>query len=94
MPLIRSVVHMLWMLVTVIPWGIIMLLASLRANGTTLWWMAVRWLGWAIGGARILLGIRVRVSGMENLPDGATSPAQTPFKSDSAEAPRIGSAVQ
>ena len=75
MSLIRSVVHMLWMLVTVIPWGIIMLLASLRANGTTLWWMAVRWLGWAIGGARILLGIRVRVTGLENLPDGATSPA-------------------
>ena len=75
MSLIRSVVHMLWMLVTVIPWGIIMLLASLRANGTTLWWMAVRWLGWVIGSARVLLGIRVRVTGMENLPDGATSPA-------------------
>jgi 1-acyl-sn-glycerol-3-phosphate acyltransferase len=75
MSLIRSVVHMVWMLVTVIPWGIIMVLASLRASGTTLWWMAVRWLSWAIGGARVLLGIRVRVTGMENLPDGATSPA-------------------
>ena len=75
MSLIRSVIHMLWMLVTVIPWGIIMVLASLRASGTTLWWMAVRWLRWAIGGARLLLGIRIRVTGMENLPDGATSPA-------------------
>ena len=75
MPLMRSVIHMLWMLVTVIPWGIIMLLASVRASGTTLWWMAVRWLRWAIGGARLLLGIRIRVTGMENLPDGATSPA-------------------
>ena len=75
MSLIRSILHMLWMLVTVIPWGIIMMVASLRANGTTLWWMAVRWLGWTVGGARFFLGIRVRVSGMENLPDGATSPA-------------------
>ncbi len=75
MSLIRSVVHMVWMLVTVIPWGIIMVFASLRASGTTLWWMAVRWLTWIIGGARVLLGIRVRVSGMENLPDGVTSPA-------------------
>ena len=75
MSLIRSVIHMFWMLVTVIPWGIVMVLASRRANGTTLWWMAVRWLGWTIGGARVLLGIRVRVTGMENLPDGATSPA-------------------
>ena len=40
-----------------------------------MWWMAVRWLRWAVSGARLLLGIEVRVSGMENLPDGATSPA-------------------
>ena len=66
---------MLWMLVTVVPWGIIMVAASLRIRGTPLWWMAVRWLGWAIGGARVLLGIQVRVTGMENLPDGVTSPA-------------------
>ena len=75
MSLLRSFVHMVWMLVTVIPWGIIMLLASPRASSTTLWWMAVRWLRWVVGGARLLLGIQVRVSGMENLPDGATSPA-------------------
>ncbi|MCY7308373.1 MAG: 1-acyl-sn-glycerol-3-phosphate acyltransferase [Rhodoferax sp.] len=75
MNFLRSLLHMLWMLVTVVPWGIIMLLASLRVRGTPLWWMAVRWLGWAIGGARILLGIEVRVSGMDNLPQGATSGA-------------------
>ena len=75
MSLIRSVIHMLWMLVTVVPWAMVMVVASARANGTTLWWMAVRWLGWVIGGARVLLGIQVRVTGMENLPDGATSPA-------------------
>ena len=66
---------MLWMLVTVVPWGIIMVVTSIWVRGTPLWWMAVRWLGWAIQGARVLLGIQVRVSGMENLPDGAVSPA-------------------
>lgn len=71
----RSVLHMLWMLVTVIPWGIIMVVASSWIGGTALWWMAVRWLRWAINGARLLLGIEVRINGMENLPDGATSPA-------------------
>jgi len=75
MNFLRSLLHMVWMLVTVVPWGIIMVLASLRVRGTPLWWMAVRWLGWAIDGARILLGIQVRVSGMDNLPQGATSPA-------------------
>lgn len=75
MAFLRSCLHMLWMLVTVMPWAIIMLVASIWSSGTALWWMAVRWLGWAIGGARTLLGIRVKVLGYENLPQGETSPA-------------------
>ncbi|MDP3700841.1 MAG: lysophospholipid acyltransferase family protein [Hylemonella sp.] len=75
MALLRSVLHALWMLVTVIPWGIIMVVASIRVRGNPLYWMAARWLRWAMAGARVLLGIRVRVSGMENLPVGETSPA-------------------
>lgn len=75
MALLCSIIHALWMLVTVIPWAIIMLLASLRVRGNPLYWMAVRWLRWAMAGARVLLGVRVRVSGMEHLPVGETSPA-------------------
>jgi 1-acyl-sn-glycerol-3-phosphate acyltransferase len=75
MALLRSIVHALWMLVTVIPWGIIMVGASIRVRGNPLYWMAARWLGWAVDGARLILGIRVRVSGMENLPQGETSAA-------------------
>jgi 1-acyl-sn-glycerol-3-phosphate acyltransferase len=75
MPLLRSIVHALWMLVTVIPWGIVMVTASLWSNGTQMWWMAARWLGWVIAGARVILGIRVRVSGYDNLPLGEKSPA-------------------
>jgi 1-acyl-sn-glycerol-3-phosphate acyltransferase len=37
-------------------------------RGIPLYWMAVRWLRWSIGSARLLLGIRIRVTGMENLP--------------------------
>ncbi len=65
---LRSVVHMVWMLVTVIPWGIIMCVASIWRRGEPLYWMAERWLGWAVGGARVILGIRTRVTGLENLP--------------------------
>jgi 1-acyl-sn-glycerol-3-phosphate acyltransferase len=68
MAFIRSVLHALWMLVTVVPWGIIMCVSSLWKRGIPLYWMAERWLSWAIGGARVLLGIKTRVSGMENLP--------------------------
>ena len=52
---LRSCIHMLWMLVTVVPWGIIMLVASLWRRGVPLYWMAARWLSWAIGGARLIL---------------------------------------
>jgi 1-acyl-sn-glycerol-3-phosphate acyltransferase len=71
MAFLRSFVHALWMLVTVVPWGIIMCVNSLWKRGVPLYWMAVRWLNWAIGGARLLLGIRTRVTGMENLPTDA-----------------------
>jgi 1-acyl-sn-glycerol-3-phosphate acyltransferase len=40
-----------------------------------MWWMAARWLRWVIAGARVILGIRVRVTGFENLPAGEMSPA-------------------
>jgi len=75
MALLRSIIHALWMLVTVIPWAIVMLLASIRVRGNPLYWMAARWLRWAIDGARVILGIQVRLSGMEHLPVGETSPA-------------------
>ena len=75
MALLRSVLHMVWMLATVIPWAIIMLVASTWRRGIPLYWMAARWLGWAIGGARVLLGIRHRITGWENLPLGEKSPA-------------------
>jgi 1-acyl-sn-glycerol-3-phosphate acyltransferase len=75
MDFIRSTLHALWMLVTVVPWALIMLVASLWRRGEPLYWMAARWLGWAVAGARVLLGIQVRVTGMDNLPQGSTSPA-------------------
>src|SRR5512133_2348329 len=82
---IRSVVHALWMLVTVIPWGIYMVIASIWSNGTQMWWMAVRWLRWVVGRVGLaILGIEIRVSGYENLPLGAKSPAILLVKHQSA----------
>ncbi len=71
----RSTIHAIWMLATLVPWATLMVVASLRLDSVALYWMAVRWLRWAIGGARAILGIRVRVAGMENLPLGRTSAA-------------------
>jgi 1-acyl-sn-glycerol-3-phosphate acyltransferase len=76
MSLIRSILHMLWMLVTVVPYAIAILLGALfGVRGVPLYRIAAAWLSLCISGARVLLGIRMRVSGMENLPLGEKSPA-------------------
>jgi len=66
---------MAWILLTVIPWGLTLVVISLWVRRTPLWWFAVNWFRLVIWGSRVILGIQVRVTGMENLPVGATSPA-------------------
>ncbi len=75
MLLIRSILHMIWLLITVIPWGLTLVVISIGVRRTPLWWFAVNWFRLVIWGTRVILGIQVRVSGMENLPVGATTPA-------------------
>lgn len=68
MAFLRSVLHLLWMLLTVIPWALVMLVASVWRRGEPLWWMAVRWLRWATDGLRVICGVHTRVTGLEHLP--------------------------
>ena len=67
MALLRSVLHMAWMLLTVIPWALALLLASLWLKRTPLWWMAVNWFRLVVWGSRVFLGIKVQVQGLENI---------------------------
>ncbi len=76
MSFLRSLVHALWMAVTVVPYALAILLATaLGVRGLPLYRIAAAWLGLCISGARVLLGIRVNVTGMEHLPLGEKSPA-------------------
>lgn len=75
MPLIRSVLHLLWMIITVIPWALAVLIFSLFGNSTQIYWMCAGWLRLAVTGGTMILGIKNRVSGMENLPTSNTSGA-------------------
>jgi len=59
-------------------------LLSVVIRGAPLYWFAVVWLRMVIWGARWILGIRVNVIGMENLPDGNTSAAVLLAKHQSA----------
>jgi len=75
MALIRSLLHLLFMGVTVVPWAIAVLVCSLFLSSTQIYWMCAGWLRVAVWGARWLLGIRTRVTGWEHLPTGQTSAA-------------------
>jgi 1-acyl-sn-glycerol-3-phosphate acyltransferase len=84
MALIRSILHMAWMVITVIPWTLAVLLVSLLASRTAAWWTAVSWFRLVVWGTRVILGVRLEVQGMEHLPVGKGSAAVLLSKHQSA----------
>ncbi|MEO5794893.1 MAG: lysophospholipid acyltransferase family protein [Rhodoferax sp.] len=70
MPLIRSVLHMLFLAVTVIPWASAVFVIRLFAGPTAVYWACARWLKLAVDSGTAILGIQNRITGMENLPTG------------------------
>jgi 1-acyl-sn-glycerol-3-phosphate acyltransferase len=72
---IRSTLHMVWMIVTVIPWAIAVIVASLFLSPTQVYWMCAGWLKCAMWGLTHICGVTWRVQGLENLPQGATEGA-------------------
>ncbi len=68
---LRSAVFVLWMAVTVVPWGTVIVLISPFVNSTTLYWACVGWLRVAMWGCRNFCGLRERVTGMDNVPSAA-----------------------
>jgi len=72
---LRSLLHMLFMVVTVIPWALAVIIVSPFISSTALYWMCAGWLRVAVHSGTFILGIRNRVTGMENLPVGSTAPA-------------------
>jgi 1-acyl-sn-glycerol-3-phosphate acyltransferase len=66
---LRSLLVLAWLVVTLIPMGSALLLASLVVDERKLWWtIAVPWLRGVIGAARIVGGVDYRIHGSENLP--------------------------
>jgi len=72
---IRSVLHLLWMVLTVIPWTLAVLAVSPFASRRTTWWVAVSWFRVVMWGTRVILGVRMEVHGLENLSLGKASAA-------------------
>ena len=66
---IRSLLVFTWIVLTVIPVGLALVLSSLFLDDKKLWWwFAVPWLKGVIGAARLVGGVQYRLHGEENLP--------------------------
>ena len=72
---LRSVLHLLWMVITVVPWATFAITASLFVSPTRMYWICAGWLKLAVNSGQWILGIRNRITGFENLPTGTTAPA-------------------
>ena len=69
MALIRSILHMLWMGITVVPYTLAILLVRLfGASSRTRYRIARAWLKLSVDAAGVIMGIRPRITGMEHLP--------------------------
>ncbi len=65
---LRSLLFVLWMAVTVIPWALAVLLVSVVVRGNVVYWMCAGWLMVVIWGARWICGVRYCLHGMQHLP--------------------------
>jgi 1-acyl-sn-glycerol-3-phosphate acyltransferase len=64
---LRSALFVLWMAITVVPWAVLCLLASIAIRGTPLYWFTMRWLRMAIWGAKVICGVHYRIVGLDKL---------------------------
>jgi 1-acyl-sn-glycerol-3-phosphate acyltransferase len=67
---LRSTFHMLWMMLTVMPWAMCVLVASLFLSSTRVYWLCAGWLKCAMWGLKVICGLSWKVHGLENLPQG------------------------
>ena len=72
---LRSMLFVIFLVVTVIPWALAVVLVSIVARGNVVYWMCAGWLATAIWGARVICGVRHRIEGMDHLPTKADAMA-------------------
>ena len=68
---LRSMLFVLWLAATVVPWALMMLVLSIFVRGQRLYWPTMRWLRMAVWGAKVICGVNYRVHGQEHLPTAA-----------------------
>ncbi|WP_088286552.1 1-acyl-sn-glycerol-3-phosphate acyltransferase [Ideonella sp. A 288] len=68
---LRSLLFVLFLVVTVIPWALAVVLVSIFIRGNRIYWMCAGWLRLSVYGARWICGIHWRIQGMDHLPTRA-----------------------
>lgn len=68
---LRSLLFVIFLVVTVIPWGTAIVVLSLFTRGARVYWGCVGWLRVAMWGVRTICGVRWRVTGMHHVPSAA-----------------------
>jgi 1-acyl-sn-glycerol-3-phosphate acyltransferase len=68
---LRSLLFLLFLAVTVVPWALAVLVVSVFARGAVVYWSCAGWLRVAIWGARVICGVKHRIHGMDYLPTAA-----------------------
>ncbi|MDQ6681006.1 MAG: 1-acyl-sn-glycerol-3-phosphate acyltransferase [Pseudomonadota bacterium] len=66
---LRSALFLLFLIVTVVPWGTAVVLMSIFVRGDPIYRTCVGWLNLSVWGAKAICGVRARLHGFENLPD-------------------------
>jgi len=66
---VRSALFLAYMVVTVIPWALAVIIASIFVRGDPLYWMCAGWLRVVMFGCRAICGVRMRLHGFEHLPE-------------------------
>ena len=85
MALIRSLLHLLVMIITVIPYTTVILLVRLLGGSPAARYRVARaWLALCVDSARWILGMRTRITGMEHLPQDLAQGAVLLVKHQSA----------
>lgn len=72
---LRSWVHMMFMVVTLLPWATVVVMASLVLSPTRLYGLAVGWLRLVVRAADTMVGVRYRIEGVHHLPTDSKAPA-------------------
>ena len=72
---LRSLVFLMFMAVTVIPWATAVLLVSIFVRGDRVYWMCAGWLTLSIGAARVICGVKHRMHGLDHLAEADRAPA-------------------